>query len=270
MNRLLKSDFRKLFNGKSFWVCSVIILLLGIGMTFLFHAMYDYMNSLVPYFDMDDVLAMSGTEADSAIGAFPTNAWGIVKTFFGDSDIILLLCIVMVLFITAEYTAGTYKNSISRGFSRTAIYLSKSTVSLFIMLVLTILYIVPSSFVAAGLYGDWGNAEPGTIITLILINLLELVSITSLLTMLSFTIKSTGGAIALTLVLLTLIPTVLQMLDILFEDLNISQYWLPSALARTDTFILNGTVWIPIVISLVYLALSLCIGLFVFNKRDIK
>lgn len=270
MSCLLKSDFRKLFKGKSFWVCSIIILFLGIGITFLYHAVYDFMSNSMTYFgmSMNDVFAMSGVDADMSM--FPSNSWSAVQQLFGDSDIVLLLCIAMVLFITTEYTAGTYKNSISRGFSRTAIYFSKLIVSLFIMIVLSFLYLVPSSFVAAILYGDWGHATIGTVITVILINILELISITSLLAMLSFVIKSTGGAIALTLVLITLIPNILEILNILFEDSNLSQYWPPSLLIQTSTFVADGTVWIPIVISLVYLAVSLFLGLFTFNKRDIK
>lgn len=265
MSRLLKSDFRKLFKGKSFWVCSIIILLLGIGLTFLFHAAYDL---LISNMGMGEILAMSGASVN--IPFLSANAWSVVQTFFGDSDIVTLLSIAMVLFITSEYTAGTYKNSISRGFSRTAVYLSKFIVSLFIMFVLSLLYLVPAGVTAGILYGDWGSASVQTVVTVILINLLELIAFTAFLTMLSFMIKSTGGAIALTLVLISIVPTILEIFNILFENSNLSQYWPPSLLTQTSTFMDNGKIWIPIVVSLVYLAASLFLGLFTFNKKDIK
>lgn len=268
MNCLLKSDFRKLFKGKSFWVCSIIILVLAIGLTFLYHAVYNLMIENMGYLGMEDILAIGGTEMTTSL--FATNAWSNAQRFFGDSDIVTLLSVAMVLFITAEYAAGTYKNSISRGFSRTKIYLSKFIVSLFIMFVLSFLYLVPSSITAGILYGNWGNASVQTVVTVILVNLLELIAFTAFLTMLSFMIKSTGGAIALTLVLINIVPTILEVFNIIFENSNLSQYWPPSLLVQTSTFIDNGKIWIPIVVSLVYLAVSLFLGLFTFNKKDIK
>lgn len=269
MSSLIKADFKKLFKGKSFWICSLITLVLGIGLTFLYHAVYDMLASKLNDMGMSPMIAMMGGMS-AILSDFPASTWATVQILFSDTTIILLLCIVMVLFITTEYTAGTYKNSIARGFSRTTIYFSKLIISLVVMLILTVLYIVPSAFTANALYESTESVEISTIITTIFIDVLELVSITILLTMLAFVLNSTGGAIALTLFLMAIVPTILEIVDILTEDLKLSQYWLPSTLSLTSSFISNNTTWIPVTISLCYLAASLSIGLLVFNKKDIK
>lgn len=271
MSSLIKADFKKFSKGKSLLVCSIIALAIGIGMTFLYHAVYDMMQSYLGGIDIDELFVITGTsDLSTALSDFPTDAWSTVQSLLGDTTVILLLCIVITLFITTEYSAGTYKNSIARGYSRTAIYFSKLIVSLVAMAILTILYVVPSVFISNALYGSWGNADIGTVITTILIDILGLISVTVFLTMLAFVIKTSGGAIALTLVLIALVPSVLEIVDIINKDLNLSQYWLPSTLSLTSNFISGNTIWIPITISLCYLVVSLIIGLFVFNKKDIK
>lgn len=267
MSRLLKADFRKLFTSKSFWVCAIIILLLGMVNV----AIIELVTSVVDWtmknaeMTVEDMISMQ-----ASLSLLPSDAWGITKMSFSDTNLAIMMSIAMMLFITGEYTSGTFKNTVARGFSRTSIYFSKLTVSLVIMVIFAVLYVASGTILAGILWGKWGEISAETVCLTLLINTVELVALTTTLTMMLLLFKSNGAAIAVILALIMFLPSILNVLTVMNMDLRLGQYWIPSTPGYTEIFVTEGQIWIPLVISAAYLIIPTIIGVLTFKKRDLK
>ena len=266
MNRLVKSDFRKLFAGKAFWVCSVITLALGAFIIFT----YFIAGAIVDFSMSSGALSANDMlELQVADIMIPSSVWGFVSSAFGDGSVSLMIAIMLAIFITGEYN-GTYKNAVARGFSRTTIYLSKVLVSMAVMVIFLVIYIGINIVLSYAIWGEWGSVSAGTIILTLLIDFVEYIAMTAFIAMLAVVFRTTGVMIAVTLAITMLLPTLLAVLSLAMNDWPILQFWISYMPEYTETFINDNQAWLPFVVSAVYIAVSLAVGTVVFRKADLK
>ncbi len=102
MRKLLRSDFRRLFKSKFFWISSAFMFLFG----------------LLP---IDHWLSNREALADG----YSEVMWHLEDSFFSYVVVLFFLITIMtILFIGSEYAGGTIRNKMIVGQKRANIYLS--------------------------------------------------------------------------------------------------------------------------------------------------
>ena len=109
---LIKSDFYKLFRMKSFYICGVIAALFSAFGIWVFDTASRYQFAQYGWQDL-----------------YVSQFTGVYSLTFGMTFATLFIMIVMSMFIPSEFGFGTMKNIVSKGFTRTSVYISKYIVS---------------------------------------------------------------------------------------------------------------------------------------------
>ena len=132
MHRLITAQLRRLVRQRAFYVCLVLAAALGIGISMLYHYFWTQRGANIAMsYRMMEFYGMDTTVLDEALSVVPKlDIWSFINAFFSDEVKWILSSICVCSLITAEYSSGTVKNSIARGFSRGAIYFSRFIVAL--------------------------------------------------------------------------------------------------------------------------------------------
>ena len=274
MQNLLKSDFYKLFRMKSFYVCCIISVAIAAIAMFISSQLNQMMEGISnSVMTIENVLPTMLSPASS--------------------DYFILIIIGVCLFITIEYNAGTLKNIAARGFKREYIFLSKLIVCIVEALIITLCFAV-SCFIFGLIFlgtpaGGFGDGYFAELFTTYGVDILIIIGYVSLIAMIAYLIRTNGGTIAITLCVHYLIPIIINMFNVLTimndasdSDLEkvvsynnnqfgqIAYYWIGTLGGTVSESYHNGTIYIPILVALAYIAVSIIIGMSVFKKRDIK
>ncbi len=121
MGQLFRFEFRKLFRQKSFYICGCVL----IGLILLTAITLNMIYSL----SQGNMEAGGVTVSASDDGFLYTGIYMLVGAV-SSSNFTIVLAIFLSLFVCSDYTNGTLKNIIARGYSRTRIYAVKYMVSL--------------------------------------------------------------------------------------------------------------------------------------------
>lgn len=277
MINLIKSDLYKLFRMTSFYVCCIVAAGLAILQTGLSKSMVNMLNS-----EMDGSASAMGFDDIKNM---------LLSAINSDGNWVLLVIIAVALFVTIEYNAGTLKNIAARGCSRENIFFSKLIVSIVEALIICFLYAI-IYIVTCFMFFDSSNLDGNffaKLAAIYAVNILIAIASTSFIVMIAYLLRSKGGTIAISICLyLVVIPMVLQMVNI-FSVINsddstmetaintttdpygdCAYYWIGSLSTKVGSCYDDKTLYIPILIALAYLIVSVGIGLAVFKKRDIK
>lgn len=109
MKNLLKFEFHKLFKQKSFYICTIIMLVLS-----FFSILLNKSLANNPELNMAMPMVMSS-----------------LLTAVNSSNFTMICGIFIALFVCTDYDQQTIKNVYSRGFSRSKVYFAKYIVCFF-------------------------------------------------------------------------------------------------------------------------------------------
>jgi len=254
MKSLMASDLFKLKKGKYLYGCTIGSVLLRI---FIIIIMYSVLQ-------MDDSSSASGYEILSkAIG----------------SGSALLVSIAISIFVGAEFGFGTIKNSATKAFSRTRIYMSKLLVSFIaticILLITAVVYVLLGTIV----FG-WGTPPDGYILDAIAkmgVQIYLNLALSSMFVMVAILIRQSAGSIAINICILQFAGLVAQICSLAFDKLfhltiEFSKY-LPSTIISDTVDVEKLTSELTIrglVAGAVIIVLTTAFGIFSLQKRDIK
>lgn len=206
MFKLLNFEFRKLIRQKSFYICIAVMLLL-----FLFSA-----------YTAELLAADSGIENPSLSGI------NYLMEAVSSSSLSMVLAVFIPLFICEDYTSGTIRNIITRGFSRLEIFISK----LIAVLAATV-FMTAVCLAAAYLVGTafWGAGEPelsSEQIKILLCQLAVIAAYATLFFAVSSMLQKVGGSIAICLILPMAVVILLSMADAALaeREIELSGYWI--------------------------------------------
>lgn len=129
MSKLLKFEWRKLWQSKSFY----IIFGLGLLSTILFMILGKVLTDVFATPDGNPLASM--------------------LVVLSNSGFVSLLGVYLVIFACADYSQQTIKNIYARGYSRTAVYFSKYLISLLVTWAVALFYMVFSFLFALVLGG---------------------------------------------------------------------------------------------------------------------
>lgn len=155
MNKLLKTEWLKIRKYPAFWWMLAIIALSYPGINYLFYNIYT------------NLLAKGGTQGQMIkmlVGnpfSFP-EAWHTVAS--ASSLFIFIPSIVVIMFITNEYSFKTHRQNVIDGWSRKQFMLAKMVDVLIISAIITIVYLLVAVVIgtinkADGTAGVWVNSH---------------------------------------------------------------------------------------------------------------
>jgi len=259
MVSILKADFFRLFKSKSFYICALVsAVLFGLAIFVLDWSI--------------KVTAAQGFEM-----AFPYNdalSYGIVS--FMDGTVHMITGIFVAIFVTSEFSHGTMKNVVSKGFSKVYIYLSKliaMTVAEYIIVFATFVtgtlcaWIVTKEF--GSLSGDFGEY----FFKSIGIELYLSFALIALMLMVSMSIKNMGGSIAINILgVMSLGNILFSLLEYMVNGkIKFSKFSLIYNISFYTKMGASGSDYIrSLIVGAVFLIVSTVLGILIFKKSDVK
>ncbi|MEG0614831.1 MAG: hypothetical protein RR540_03670 [Oscillospiraceae bacterium] len=271
MLNLIKADLYKLFRSKSFYICGIIsvAMILISAVTLELVSSFDFGAFAGEIEGMEQI---SGFFNDVTAFTFPTFA--IVSNGF-----YIVFGIAFALFATADFSTGTIKCTVSKGFERWKVFASKAVVTGICGAIL-----IGSTIISAFVFGAIFFGFEGTTAAIVLgflgflgLQILLIFAFSFFVTMVSFLFRGVGATIAVSV-------CAIGFWQVICSGLN----WLLAVLLNIDTKIENYTsvfansvqvatinpasndVIRSILVAIGFIAISSFISIITFNKRDIK
>lgn len=273
MTSLMRSDWCKLQKSRSLKVCLLIAFVLGAVMALLYHmAWVNLGESLEATLSMMQMLGSSEQSIRQALEIIPQDdLWSYVNTALADTNVLYIAAIVIGVFVGSEYSMGTIKNSVSRGFSRNKVYASKLIFSVGVMLLTVLCYLLGTMIAAVSMFGFRSEGNASDIMLVLSAYLCEFIAVSSIYVWISFWLKSTGHSIAFSLVIPMLISSVLQVVSIVNNHTDaVSRFWIFQTVTSTRSLCLSGEAYVPFLSAAVYFAVSCFGGLMIFRHQELK
>ena len=238
MKNLVKLQLRNIFHNKFFYVC----LILSVALTEVFSFIETILSST------KDVRLVFPEIINSL-----TSEVGIIGMIF-----ITLLC-------TFDFSEGTTKNIVGRGYSKIKLLLSKyiaALTGLFIMYGIQIILI----FI---LFAKNGLGYESNFPMILLFILFKIVAFTIFYATIAFVLEKTSSAIITNLFLPNIATIVFGIVDKNLH-MNISKYWIENVgLDFISTPALSNLAF-PIILYFVYIIMFACIGIYITKGKEIK
>jgi ABC-2 type transport system permease protein len=251
MLNLLRADFYKLRRSKSFFIC------LGLLVVIVAYIIIDFSSSA----HIKEQLSPS------------TFHW--IYMFFQEKAFLpyfipVFQAIFITMLITSEYITGTIKDSVSLGFSRMKIYISKLiTISMgsILMMLAAIFTIVITSIFVFGIYGSFSMYDLLLLVRMFLIQVLLYTAYGSIFLMVAFLIKNIGGTMAFGIFFSLILGSLGSVVgNSYFGRILLLMNFSPTAVPHPQAVDIR----IAIAVALSYLILCSGIGGVTFKKQDIK
>lgn len=243
MHNLIKFELYKFIRQKSFYVCAIV----SLGIYLLF--------SLLGYFFSDTVTTNGIIELIASPAA---------------SDLTLFFAIIIANLVCKDYQELAIRTVVSKGNSRSAVYISKFIVSMLSSLIfIGLTWIV--AFVFGSIVGGVGSTGSVNLFHIIVAQLFYALAYSAMFFCFSIIFRKTGSAIALCIVVPIMVPLVaggidhLAKLDIKFSKLMLSYY-------TSDIFSLNATsveLNNSIRFSILYFVVFIIIGWIATKDREV-
>lgn len=238
MKNLIKLQLRNATHQKMTYICLLLTILIGPAILLL-----------------SDLFVSTQPEA---------KAWPEIVKFIG-TQIDIVGLIFIAIFSCLDFSEGTIKNIISRGYSKEKYLVSKIIV---VTIALFAMYIV-CSLILFVYYIRNGLGFDIDLFKQLLVVLLNIITISTFYTTISVLLEKNSSAIIACVVLPVLIPLLLGLISIKF-NIDLNSYWissLPSNYLEKKT-IKNLT--FSVFGSIIYIFISLVAGNILIKKKEIK
>lgn len=205
MAKLLSFEFRKLFRQKSFYICLGIALFMGVVTLRTFSK-----NSFSSY----DVLV------------------SLVKAY-GNCSLTMLFGIFAAIYVCDDYSAGTIRNIVTRGYTRTNIYLAKLITLCFAAVIMLLTCWIVSAFAGVAFFGSGTSAFSASFIESMAAQFMLFMAYACVFNAVCSALQKTGISVAVCIILPLAVTMILTFIQITFADkggalsnANLQQYWL--------------------------------------------
>lgn len=249
MIHLLKFEFRKLTQAKSFYICGLIV----IAMVVISNLMTN---------------AMSGSEFFDSSSLSASFA---VKGFVGNSMILMITGIFTALFVCEDEQSGTLKNIYAKGYSRSSVFFAKYMVSLLSMGIMASLGLTIAFGHGLFLWGFEGEITSHSI-KIFLAQVLLLLAYHSFYFVIASVTGKSGTAIAYNIVGPMLVGMVASMADafLKLKNVTLSEYWLETLLSNVQAEGVTQSVLMKAgIMAITYILVFLVVGRGIAKKKEL-
>lgn len=262
MLRLLKADLYRLYRGKTLWITSGILVIFYI---------LDGAGKVAA-----NLRANVGGNVYEQTNKVLTGSQAPFSALASPEFLIYFLLPVLIVTACTDFSANAIKNTLSRGVSRARLYLSKLLLSFVICIVYFILEIVltlVSGTVALGFGQSFDSAYVGKLTEVFLLQLPLFLGIVSIGIFLVFLTHRTAVVNAVYLIMFTaaqLIVTILTVMSSRFD--SVGEYELTYCLKQAVTVqsLSAQDVTRIILLGVGYIVIMTLLGIFIFQKSDMK
>lgn len=255
MSKLLRSDFYRLFKSKSLYICTAVV------------SVFVILNIII----ITKASQATGDLGEAYSSYLPAGGLEYAMSIF-HGNLTTMISIVVAIFVTAEFAYGTMKNVVTKGFSKILIYLSRlitMIVAAFFMIFVNFLVSVISGTIAIGKTGNF-SADMAKAIG---VELLLYVALTAIFVFIAMLVRSLGGVIAINIIgVLSVGPLLFSLLTYLVKNkIDFSKFSLINNISYYPSSELTGTDYLrSIAVAVVYIVITVALGIYVFEKSDIK
>lgn len=307
MKNLISSETYKLFKSKSLWICTIVgcAMALFVVMTYLMLSIA--MKAEIPVETEDENGSITTTtttmademnaefeemgmsEADMAMLTGSYDGELMLELGFYGTSLQLLVAVFVAIFVAGEFSNGTIKMIVSRGYNRSKVYFAK-LISSNIASAIMASVIVAFATVAGTIIWGWHNPEKGSaasasdILVFIVIQLLLNVAITTMFVAIAMMFKNLGASIAITIASYSFGSIVFMLADAVIKgiakavDISVSkipimpsELWIVQSITNMSKYDFSSKdIGIALGVFAGYTIIFTAIGQLMFNKKDIK
>lgn len=281
MSNLIKSNLFTMIKGKTFYVCLIVSILFAMAMPLFYQVLQKQMLTMsqTDKSMVHNIVQMQPEGMQGLSMGFTTtilekkenaNLTWMVGQILASGFIGFILVIFVSNLITREFSFGTIRNSVAKGFSRNKIYLAKFVTVILASLVIVLATILAGGLVAGLVYGF--EIEGSTFFSMIGIEVLLYMALVSIFTMVGMTLRKKFSVMITNISIQTIGSSLLSIVNLLIgSHIVLTQYWIPSnILEMGEVTVEQGAIMRCAICAIVYIVVSILIGTRVFKKRDMK
>jgi ABC-2 type transport system permease protein len=193
-----------------------------------------------------------------------------------NGNVQMLLAIFTAIFITSEFSHGTMKNVVSKGFLKLQIFFSKlitMIIAVYIIILANIIVGTLSATIVTGTVGDFTGEFVGEMLKTVGIELLLNAALAAVFVMVAMVIRNLGGAIAVSILgVLTLAPLIYTALEVFIKSkIDFTEF----SLLFNIMFYINETAagsdyLRSSIVGIIFIVATTALGIFAFKKSDVK
>ena len=284
MTNLIRAELYRLSRNKKFFVCLILCIVFAIALPILYQVSRNVIMSMPEETkamltqpsmqQIDDTGLRIGISSNSIIEEEEPSAVGLLLELFSGNVVALFLVIFVSIFVVGEFTMGTIKSVVSKGFKRSSIYFAKLITIMIATFILLGTYTIIGFLTSTILFGvgDWQSIGIGKIIGVFCLEFILHITLASIALMIGIMIRGNAGTMATNVCLLIFGTAVLEGINMLIGDSVVLQhYWIPSIIAEMANYTIeSGAIIRAIITSGIYIAGTTLIGSLEFQKVDIK
>ncbi len=273
MTGLLSADFRKLFKSKSLYVCMFIAAALGVCMSLLYNYFWQERGqNIALWYAMMNQYGMKTDMLDEALSQIPSqNLLSYLNVFLSDGAIWLIGAPCICAYSTAEYNAGTYKNTVARGCSRVKLFVSKLTAAVTELLIISFVYLAAGTITALPHIELATTLQAGEIAFMAVIYFILIIASACVFLMLTSVFRRSGFAVAAAIAAPMLIASLIQIASLASPELSkLSGYILMNTFVTVQKSVTAGTGLTEMITGIAYIAVSGFVGGIIFVKREVR
>lgn len=273
MSDIFRADLYKLRKSKSVRVCLIVSFVLGMLMSVMYYvASQELAKTMEETQKMIEGMGDYSGIVMEAMDILPGNdLWSYINVSLCDLNVLYIASVVIGIFVGSEYSMGTIRNSLTRGFSRNSVFFSKLFSAVIVMVLTVLVYAVGSAVPGIILFGFSAKLSAADILLCLALYILLFIAAAAFYSMLAVLAKRTGYAIALAIIIPIVVSAIINVIKIGNQDFgNVSRFWLFETITNTQRLVKNGEAYVPAISGAIYLTLSTVIGLGVFRKQSIS
>ena len=254
MKRILKFELSKLRTQKSLFICTGIMV-------------FSVLLNVLTYWGMAKLVAgeLGAMEELGVIVGFDMITS--VLQAANNGSLTVIAGIVISIFVCSDYSQGTIKVILARGYSRTKVYFAK----------LAAVSVIAASMFAVCLLFGWlfgmaffgvGGVSGVKWIAILAVQLVSVLAFAAFAFLFAALFRKIAPSIIMIIVLPTVVQLVLSLIDI-FAETSLSDYWITSLFASLATMSVSASrIIIALVTSLIYTAVFVTLGWLASRKRS--
>lgn len=264
MKNLLKFEFRKLFQMKTLYIFS------GILVAFLVFTVgtYKMMDVL-----MQETGIMAETGMDiSMFGLSSFSGKDFLVSALYNSEITIALAVVISLLLCTDYSSGTIKNIVAKGYSRAEIFFSKFLAAITVTVIFTVICWISGFILGTAFWKNPGDGWEISIFYNLFAQLILMIVYCSMFCLLASLIKKTGGVITLSIVIPIAMDLIIQIIDLFInsENFSLGDYWFQSYITKlSNTAVSTDTITYGLIAAVLYIAVFTGLNILVTRKSEV-
>ncbi len=252
---MVKAEFYKLKKSKPFWVCLCVCI---------------FMAALLPF-----ALAQAVASGEPDVQDLSLSAVEITGHAFSMPILTMVAAVFTSIFVSGEFTHGTMKNYVSKGFHRAKLFGAKLLVCAVagtLMMAVFVPVILLSGTIFLG-FDPHGVFSLSAFIGMLLTVWLLMMAYAAVFTAIGMTLRSNGASIGVNICLVSIFQTLLSAADFIFKRIGfqLSTGWIDANLSAVATWTpASGALLTGALVGCVWLLLGIIGGTGMFCRQDIK